>query len=120
MKYFLETHLPYSFLTFFALAVFYGIYFTKVLTQKRHGIQTRQIGRRKEKSIHTVEVLMGIVTLITPIAQLFSVVFGCNYCWLIADTKYDFISYQEKNIVDRMMPLVTMYLRLWCERKPEF
>ena len=34
-----------------------------MLAQKRRGIQTRQIGRRKEKSIHTVEVLMRIAML---------------------------------------------------------
>ena len=71
MKYDLENHLPYALLAILALAVFYGIYFAKMLAQKRRGIQTRQIGRRKEKSIHTVEVLMGI-------AQLLSIVFGCS------------------------------------------
>ena len=62
---------------------------------------------------------------------------GCNYCWLktpgecvvrddyepilkkiskadqvwlITDTKFGFVSYQTKNIVDRVMPLVTMNL----------
>ena len=63
-------------LAIIALAVFYGIYFTKVLTQKRHGIQTCQIGRRKEKSVHTIEVLMGIATVCTPAAQIFSIVSG--------------------------------------------
>ncbi len=64
---------------------------------------------------------------------------GCNYCWLktpgicalkddyalvlkkmnkagqvwlISDTRFGFISYQAKNIVDRVMPLVTMYLKI--------
>lgn len=63
---------------------------------------------------------------------------GCNYCWLktpgicaikddyapilkkmskaaqvwlITDTRFGFVSYQTKNIVDRVMPLVTMYLK---------
>lgn len=63
---------------------------------------------------------------------------GCNYCWLktpgicsikddytpilkkmneagqvwlISDTQFGFVSYQTKNIVDRVMPLVTMYLK---------
>ena len=44
------------------LAVFYGIYFTKMLLQKRRGIRTHQIGRRKEKGIHTVETIMSIAT----------------------------------------------------------
>ena len=61
------------------LAAFYGIYFAKALTQKQRGIQTRQIGRRKEKDIRTVEVLMSMATLGTPIAQLLSVFFGWSY-----------------------------------------
>lgn len=58
------------------LAVFYGIYFAKMLAQKRCGIRTRQIGRRKETSIHTVELLMSIATLAVVIAQLVSIAFG--------------------------------------------
>ena len=58
------------------LAIFYGIYFAKMLSQKRRGIQTRQIGRRKEKSIRTVELLMSVATLGAPIAQLLSIALG--------------------------------------------
>lgn len=63
---------------------------------------------------------------------------GCNYCWLktpgicalkddyepilkkmskadqvwlISDIRFGFLSYDAKNIIDRIMPLVTMYLR---------
>ena len=78
MKYDPENHLPYALLAIFALAVFYGLYFAKMLAQRRRGIQTRQIGRRKEKSIHTVEVLMGIATLCAPAVQLLSVIFGLS------------------------------------------
>ena len=49
------------------------------MEQKQRGIQTRQIGRRKEKSIHTVEVLMSIATLGAPIVQLLSIAFGWNH-----------------------------------------
>ena len=76
MKYPLEHKLPYALLALLVLAIFYGIYFAKVLAQKRRGIQTRQIGRRKEKNIHTVELLMSVATLGTPIAQLLSIAFG--------------------------------------------
>ena len=31
--------------------------------------------------------------------------------WLISDTRFGFVSWQTKNIVDRIMPLVTMYLK---------
>ena len=79
MKILWEDRLLYAVLALLMLAVFYGIYFAKVLAQKRRGIQTRQIGRRKEKSIHTVEVLMSIATLGAPIAQLLSIALDWNY-----------------------------------------
>ena len=79
MKLPLEDHLPYAVLALTVLALFYGIYFTKMLAQKQRGIQTRQIGRRKEKSIHTVELLMSAATLGAPIAQLLSIAFGWSY-----------------------------------------
>lgn len=72
----LETHLPYPLLALMVLALFYGIYFTKQLRQKRRGIQARQIGRRKEKTVHTVEMLMqGAALAIVP-AQLVSIAWG--------------------------------------------
>ena len=79
MRISLENRLPYTTLTLLVLVAFYGVYFAKVLAQKQRGIQTRQIGRREEKSIHTVEVLMSIATLGAPIAQLISVAFGWNH-----------------------------------------
>ncbi len=79
MKFPLEELMPYPIAALFVLAVFYGIYFAKKLIQKHKGIQTRQIGRRKEKSIHTVEMLMSVATLGAPAAQLVSVFFGWSY-----------------------------------------
>ena len=79
MKISWENRLPYTTLTLLVLAAFYGVYFAKVLAQKQRGIQTRQIGRRKEKSIHTVEVLMSIATLGAPIAQLLSITFAWSH-----------------------------------------
>lgn len=75
----LEEKLNYPLLALIVLAVFYGIYFGKMLAQKRHGIRTHQIGRRKEKELHTVETLMSVATLGTPIAQLLSIAFGWNH-----------------------------------------
>ena len=76
MKFQLEKHWPYAGLTLLVLALFYGIYFAKMLAQKRQGIQTNQIGQRKEKSLHRVEVLMGVATAGVPAAQLLSVALG--------------------------------------------
>ena len=38
--------MPYAALAIVVLAVFYGIYFSKMLIQRRHGIKTHQIGSR--------------------------------------------------------------------------
>lgn len=79
MKYPIEENLPYAWLAIIVLAVFYAIYFAKMISQKRHGIQTHQIGRVKEKSVHRVEVLMSIATLAAPVIQIMSIIFGRNH-----------------------------------------
>lgn len=50
MTYSLERILPYKILALIVLAVFYSIYYIKMLLQKKQGIKTNQIGSRKEKS----------------------------------------------------------------------
>lgn len=79
MKYPIEEHMPYLWLSLLVLVIFYGIYFSKVLVQRRQGIQTRQIGRVKDKSVHTVELLMSIATLATPVIEILSILFGWNH-----------------------------------------
>ena len=75
----LEEYIPYRLLALFVLAVFYGMYLVKQWRQKRRGIRTMQIGRRKEAQTHTVETLMGIVTVGIIPAQLLSIGFGWSY-----------------------------------------
>ena len=86
MKYPMEELLPYPLLALFVLAVFYGIYFAKMLAQKRRGIRTRQIGQRKETSIHTVELLMSIATLAVVVAQLVSI--ACGWSCLVTKVRF--------------------------------
>lgn len=64
---------------FTVMILFYGIYFIKQLAQKRQGITTRQLGRRKEKSIHTTEVIMSIATLLIVFVEVFSILFDLNF-----------------------------------------
>ena len=71
--------MPYLWLALLVLVIFYGIYFAKMLAQRRQGIQTRQIGRVKEKSVHIVELLMSIATLAAPVIQILSIIFGWNH-----------------------------------------
>lgn len=70
----------YKILAIIVLALFYTIYFTKMWLQKRQGIQTHQIGRRKESTVHTVERLMSVATLCAPTAQLASIL--ADWTWL--------------------------------------
>ena len=64
---------PYRWLALLALALFYGVYYGKLWMQKRQGIQTNQIGRRKEKNLHRVETLMGVAVVSVVLAQLLSI-----------------------------------------------
>ena len=75
----LEEYIPYRLLALFVLAVFYGMYLVKQWRQKRRGIRTMQIGRKKEAQTHTVETLMGIATVGIIPAQLLSIGFGWSY-----------------------------------------
>lgn len=79
MKIPLEEYIPYRIVALIVLAVFYGIYLVKQWRQKRRGIQTMQIGRGKEAQAHTVETLMGIVTVGIIPAQLLSITFGWSH-----------------------------------------
>ena len=44
---FFKEFMPYGLLSVIVLVIFYGIYYTKMLIQKRQGIKTKQIGSRK-------------------------------------------------------------------------
>lgn len=78
MKALFEQRLPYHLLALLVLAIFYGIYFIKMLVQKRQGIQTNQIGCRKEKGLHQVEMLMSIATVGIVIVQLLAILRGSS------------------------------------------
>ena len=75
---FSENNLPFKLMAIFILAVFYAIYFGKMIIQKKKGITTHQIGKRKEKKLHTVETLMSVVTFSVVIIQLLSIFFDWN------------------------------------------
>lgn len=75
---FSENNLPFKLMAIFILAVFYAIYFGKMIIQKKKGITTHQIGKRKEKKLHTVEALMSVATFSVVIIQLLSIFFDWN------------------------------------------
>ena len=83
MKVPLEGYMPYRILALSVLTVLYGI---KMLRQKRHGIQTMQIGRGKDTQTHTAETLMGIAAVGIIPAQLLSI--GSGWSHLPANARF--------------------------------
>ena len=65
-------------MAFVTMLLFYGIYFAKKIAQKRKGIQTTQLGRGKEKSVRTIEIIMSAATLLIVPVELASIAFGWN------------------------------------------
>lgn len=74
----------FQILALLILFIFYTIYFTKMLLQKRQGIHTHQIGKRKEKKLHTVETLMSVATLCAPLVQVISLI--ADWSWWLPDS----------------------------------
>lgn len=54
----------------------------------------------------------GICTIKDDYEQILVKMIQAEQIWLIADTKYGFVSYQAKNVIDRIMLMVTMYLKM--------
>lgn len=64
----------YRALALLLLSLFYAVYFGKMLIQRRQGIQTNQIGRRKSGTLLRVESLMGLAAYSIVAVQLLSIV----------------------------------------------
>lgn len=60
------------------LTVFYGCYFTKMISQRKKGIQTDQIGKGKVGFVKFIEVTMKIITIIVPIAEIISIILNTS------------------------------------------
>ena len=61
------------------LLVFYGIYFGKMLGQKKKGIRTNQIAKGdKAEELMYIEFIMKIATIGVPVYHLVSILWGIN------------------------------------------
>ena len=60
------------------MILFYAIYFVKMFAQKRRGIQTRQLGKGKNREARAVERALSFATFAVVPAQLVSLIFGWN------------------------------------------
>lgn len=61
------------------LLVFYGCYFGKMISQRKKGIVTDQMGKGKTGFVKFVECTMKIATILVPIAEVISIVFGVSH-----------------------------------------
>lgn len=57
------------------LAVFYGCYYFKYFMQKRQNIQTNHIGKGKTGMVKKIETILGIISVIVPVAEVVSIIF---------------------------------------------
>ncbi len=55
------------------LAVFYGCYFAKMISQRRKGIRTDQIGKGKTGSMKVIEITMKIATYFVLVVEVISI-----------------------------------------------
>ena len=61
------------------MLVFYGIYFGKMLGQKKKGIRTNQIAKGdKAEELLYIEFIMKIATIGVPVYELVSILWGIN------------------------------------------
>ena len=70
-----EVKMIFEIFALLIMIVFYGIYFGKMIIQKRQGLQTRQLGKGKNQNVRVVEILMSIATLVIVPIQLISIIF---------------------------------------------
>lgn len=66
------------------MAVFYICYFAKMISQRKQGIRTDQLGKGKEGFVKFIETTLKISTYLLPVIQIFSIWFysGTIHIWL--------------------------------------
>ena len=59
----MEKEFCFRWMALSVLLIFYAVYFIKMWTQKKETHARAKIGRRKEKTLNRVEMLMSVATL---------------------------------------------------------
>lgn len=60
------------------LMAFYGCYFTKMLAQRKKGIQTNQMGKEKRGFTKSIECILKAATVLAVLAELVSIALGTS------------------------------------------
>ena len=64
-----------KFVTLGLMAAFYISYFSKMISRKKQGIRTDQLGKGKEGYLKFIEVSLKITTYLLPLLQIISILF---------------------------------------------
>lgn len=56
------------------MVVFYACYFAKMISQRKQGISTDQLGKGKEGVVKFIEITLKIITYLLPVVQVVSIV----------------------------------------------
>ncbi len=65
------------------MAIFYACYFAKMISQKKQGIDTDQLGKDKEGFVKEIEVALKLITYLLPIIQVLSILFSSTGKWIV-------------------------------------
>jgi len=68
----------YKVISLLCMIAFYGCYFLKMAQQKKHGIQTDQIGKGKTGFIKVIEISLKIATILVPLTELISIIMNTS------------------------------------------
>jgi len=64
--------------TLILMTAFYSCYFAKIISQKKQGIDTDQLGKDKEGFVKFIEVALKMTTYLTPLIQVLSILLSKN------------------------------------------
>lgn len=64
--------------TLILMTAFYSCYFAKMISQKKQGIDTDQLGKDKEGFVKFIEVALKMTTYLTPLIQVLSILLSKN------------------------------------------
>ena len=76
--------MAYKIIAILILAAFYGIYYIKLISQRKQGIQTNLLGKGKKGFVKAIEDSLKIVTFVAPIVELISIFRGTyiDFTWI--------------------------------------
>ena len=69
----MKIKMKFQIMAMIALLIFYGCYFGKMMSQRKKGIQTDQIGKGKAGFVKFIEITMKFATISVPLVVMISI-----------------------------------------------